>query len=113
VQKARTSPQGQDEHQDFSHASERDEQLLVALREREPTAVKHLHVVAHAVHDDATTDEYADVHAEINPEGSAAERDIVLREEIDKISMFEEIARLAAAPDILSQGPGARRNLLC
>ena len=37
--------------------------------------VKHLHVVAHALHDDAT----------------AGTESIVLREEIDKTSMFEEI----------------------
>jgi len=88
------SPQGQNEHQDFSPMRvERDEQLLVALREREPTAVKHLHVVAHAVHDDATDGtEYADVHAEIQAlKDRLQSENIVLREEIDKISMFEEI----------------------
>jgi len=72
---------------------ERDEQLLAALRGREPTAVKHLHVVAHAVHDDATDGtEYADVHAEIQAlKDRLQSENIVLREEIDKISMFEEI----------------------
>ncbi len=111
------SPQGQNEHQDFSPMRvERDEQLLAALRGREPIAVKHLHVVAHAVHDDATDvrrvrrlredvtaaresraaleSAYADpaVYAEIQAlKDRLQSENIALREEIDKTSMFEEI----------------------
>jgi len=53
--------------------------------------VKHLHVVAPAVHDEATAgteSAYADIQVlkDRLPRGS-----IVLREEIDKASMFEEI----------------------
>jgi transcriptional regulator with GAF, ATPase, and Fis domain len=78
---------------------ERDEQLLAALRAREPTAVKHLHVVAHAVHDVATDGtEYAGVHAEIQALRDRLQREtIVLREEIDKTSMFEEIVGVSPA----------------
>ena len=97
--------------------AERDDQLLAALRGREPIAVKHLHVVAHAVHDDATDgaehvgsvkdvtaakksrqaleSAYAEVQA-VYPEIQALKdrlqsENIALREEIDKTSMFEEI----------------------
>jgi formate hydrogenlyase transcriptional activator len=88
------SPQGQNEHRDFSPMRvERDEQRLAALRGREPAAVKHLQVVAHAVHDDATDGpEYAGVHAEIQAlKDRLHSENIALREEIDKTSMFEEI----------------------
>jgi transcriptional regulator with GAF, ATPase, and Fis domain len=86
------SPQGQNERQDFSPMrDERDEQLLAALRGREPTAVKHLHVVAKAVHDDATgRAEYARVYADALKDRLQSEN-MVLREEIDQTSMFEEI----------------------
>jgi len=53
--------------------------------------VKHLHVVAHAVHDDATAgteSAYADIQA---LKDRLQSENIVLREEIDKTSMFEEI----------------------
>ena len=88
------SPQGQNEHRDFSTMRvERDEQLLAALREREPTAVKHLYVVPHAVHDDATDGtEYVGACAEIQAlKDRLQSENIALREEIDKTSMFEEI----------------------
>jgi len=88
------SPQGQNERQDFSPMRvERDEQLLAALRGREPTAVKHLHVVAHVVHDDATDEaEYVSAYAEIQAlKDRLQSENIALREEIDKTSMFEEI----------------------
>jgi transcriptional regulator with GAF, ATPase, and Fis domain len=56
-----------------------------------PTAVKHLHVVAQAVHDDATDGaEYVGVYAEALKDRLQSDN-IVLREEIDRISMFEEI----------------------
>jgi len=68
---------------DFSpRRVERDEQLLAALLGGKPTAVKHLHVVAHAVHDDAT--------GGTEDVGAQSEK-LVLREEIDKTSLFEEI----------------------
>ena len=88
------SPQGQNERQDFSPMGvARDERLLAALRGREPTALKHLHVVAQAVHDDATDGaEYAGVYAEIQAlKDRLQSENIVPREEIDKTSMFEEI----------------------
>jgi transcriptional regulator with GAF, ATPase, and Fis domain len=67
------------------------EQLLAPLRGREPTAVKHLHVVASAAHDDATDGaEYVGVYAEALKDRLQSES-IVLREEIDKTSMYEEI----------------------
>jgi transcriptional regulator with GAF, ATPase, and Fis domain len=71
----------------------RDEQRLAALRGREPTALKHLRVVAQAVHDDATDGaEYAGVYAEIQAlKDRLQSENIVPREEIDKTSMFEEI----------------------
>jgi transcriptional regulator with GAF, ATPase, and Fis domain len=71
----------------------RDEQPLAPLRGHEPTAVKHLYVVAHPVHDDATDGtEYVGAHAEIQGLKDRLPSDnIVLREEIDKASMFEEI----------------------
>ncbi len=53
--------------------------------------VKHLHVVAHAVHDDATAgteSAYADIQA---LKDRLQSENIILREEIDKTSMFEEI----------------------
>src|SRR5437899_6365690 len=91
VKGSHVSPQGQNERQDFSPMRvERDEQLLAALRGREPTVVKHLHVVAQAVHDDATDGaEYVGVYAEALKDRLQSEN-IVLREEIDKKSMFEE-----------------------
>ena len=79
---------------------ERNEQLLAALRGREPTAVKHLHVVAHAVHDDATDGaEYVGAYAEIQAlKDRLQSENIALREEIDKTSMFEEI--VGASPPL-------------
>ncbi|HWN05301.1 MAG TPA: hypothetical protein VNQ72_19990, partial [Candidatus Dormibacteraeota bacterium] len=56
--------------------------------------VKHLHVVAHAVHPDATagTAGTESAYAEIPAlKDRLLSRSIVLREEIDKTSMFEEI----------------------
>ncbi|HWN05298.1 MAG TPA: hypothetical protein VNQ72_19975, partial [Candidatus Dormibacteraeota bacterium] len=53
--------------------------------------VKHLHVVAHAVPDDATAgteSTYAEIQA---LKDRLQSENIVLREEIDKTSMFEEI----------------------
>jgi transcriptional regulator with GAF, ATPase, and Fis domain len=55
--------------------------------------VKHRHVVAHAVHDDATA--YADIQA---LKDRLPTESIVLREEIDKTSMFEEI--VGASPPL-------------
>jgi transcriptional regulator with GAF, ATPase, and Fis domain len=92
------SPQGQNERQDFSPMRvERDEQLLAPLRGREATAVKHLHVVAHAGHDDATDGaEYVGAYAEIQAlKDRLQSENIALREEIDKTSMFEEIVGIS------------------
>src|SRR5260221_2233542 len=84
--------QGQSERQDFSPLRlERDGQGLAALRRREPTVVKHLHVVTQAVHDDATDGaEYVGVYAEALKNRLQSEN-IVLREAIDKTSMVDEI----------------------
>jgi transcriptional regulator with GAF, ATPase, and Fis domain len=78
----------------------RDEQLLAALRGREPTAVKHLHVVAQAVHDGATDGtEYVGAYAEVQAlKDRLQSENIVLREGIDKTSMFEEI--VGASPPL-------------
>jgi transcriptional regulator with GAF, ATPase, and Fis domain len=60
--------------------------------------VKHLHVVAHTVHDDATAgteSAYADIQA---LKDRLRSENIVLREEIDKTSMFEEI--VGASPPL-------------
>jgi transcriptional regulator with GAF, ATPase, and Fis domain len=60
--------------------------------------VKHLHVVAHAVHDDATPgteSAYAEIRA---LRDRLQSENIVLREEIDKTSMFEEI--VGASPPL-------------
>jgi transcriptional regulator with GAF, ATPase, and Fis domain len=94
------SLQDQNEHRGFSPMRvERDEQLLAALPGRKPTGVKHLHVVAHAVHDDATDGtEYAGVHAEIQALKDRPQKEnIVLHEEIDKTSMFAEIVGVSPA----------------
>jgi len=55
--------------------------------------VKHVHVVAHAVHDDATDGtEYVGAYAEIQAlKDRLQSENIVLREEIDQTFMFEEI----------------------
>jgi transcriptional regulator with GAF, ATPase, and Fis domain len=95
------SPQGQDERQDFSPIRvERDEQRLAERRGREPITVKHLRIVAHAAHGDATggTESVgadAEIQESSDPRRSA---NIVLREEIDKTSMFEEI--VGASPPL-------------
>ena len=60
--------------------------------------VKHLHVVAHALHDHATAGTES-VHAEIPVlKDRLPSESIVLREEIDKTSMFEEI--VGASPPL-------------
>ena len=60
--------------------------------------VKHLHVVAHAVHPDATNGT-ASAYAEIQAlKDRLQSENIVLREEIDKTSMFEEI--VGASPPL-------------
>jgi transcriptional regulator with GAF, ATPase, and Fis domain len=71
----------------------RDEQPLAPLRGHESTAVKHLYVVAHPVHDDATDGtDHVGAYAEIQGlKDRLQSENIVLREEIDKASMFEEI----------------------
>src|SRR5207342_410225 len=87
-------PQAQNEHRDLSPLRvEREEQLLAALRGGEPTAVKHLRVVPHAVHDNAADGaEYVGPYAEIQAlKDRLQSENIALREEIDKTSMFEEI----------------------
>jgi formate hydrogenlyase transcriptional activator len=94
VKGSHVSPQGQNERQDFSPMRvERDEQLLAALRGREPTTVKRLRVVARAVHDDATdVTEYVGPYAEIRTlKDRLQSENIVFREEIDRTSIFEEI----------------------
>ena len=88
------SPPGQNERQGFSPMRVgRDAQPLAPLRGHESTAVKHLYVVAHPVHDDATDGtDHVGAYAEIQGlKDRLQSENIVLREEIDKASMFEEI----------------------